>query len=97
MAIIEPLGMRLFGVEIRETQLYAISTALKETFLEYPPGWHEPSSTIEEIADKIIKFGDLVIADERHLFDSDPKILRELLSKSGLERYKKFLKPSWTK
>lgn len=90
MAIIEPLGMRFFGVEIRETELYAISTALKETFNEYQLRWHEPPDMLEKIADIVIRFGDIVMEDERYVLDSSPKTLRELLSKSGAKEYKEF-------
>jgi hypothetical protein len=92
LAIFEPLGMRFFGVEIRETELFTISSALKETFKEHPLRWHEPPDTLEKIADVIIKFCDSVMEDEKKVLDSDPRILRELLSKSGAEEYKVFFK-----
>ena len=99
MAIVEPLGIRFFGVEIREHQLYLISTALKETFSEdqpglfdnYPTDKGDPLGKIERIADTILKFGDLVMENEESLLDSDPRTLQDLLSRSGIVEDKEFL------
>jgi hypothetical protein len=92
LAIIEPLGMRFFGIEMRETELYAISNALKETFNEYPSPWYEPFDTLGKISDIIMKFGDIVMEEEQRVLDSSPEALRELMSKAGVEKYKGFLK-----
>jgi len=90
LTIIEPLGIRLFGVEIKETQLNSISNALKETAQEYLPGWHGSAEEMEKIAEVILKFGDLVIEEEKNLLNSNQQALQTLFSRSGAKEYGHF-------
>jgi hypothetical protein len=99
LAVVEPLGIRLFGVEINEHQLNLIARALGETFSgpqptlssKYPIDTRPPLEKIKAIADVVLKFGDLVMEDERLLLDSKPGTLQDLLSKSGVDEHKEFM------
>lgn len=79
----EPLGIRIFGIEFRETHLEAISKTLVETI-------YAPTEIIQKIADGALKFGDLILEDESYAMKSNPEILQSLFSRSGLSEHKPF-------
>lgn len=82
--------MRFLGVEMRETELMAISNAFQETLKEYPSGWFQSSEKLAKIAEMVIKFGDIVMANGEQVLDSNPKTLRRILSQAGAEEHKAF-------
>lgn len=60
-----------------------ISSALRETM-------YDPTEIVSKIAEDALRFGDLILEDERHSLESNPETLKSLFSHSGLSEYKFF-------
>lgn len=86
--MLEPLGIRFFGVEFRESHLMSILNALRET-LGRSPNLKTGVRGIEEFVDATLEFGDLII-ETGAVLDTNPETLRKLFSESGLITYESF-------
>lgn len=83
MSLIEPLGVRILGVDFKESHLEAISKAIVEAV-------YAPEEIIGKIAVRVFKFGDLLSDDEQFLSATNPEALRKLFESSGLNELEHF-------
>lgn len=90
MAVIEPIGIRFFGVEMRERQLRAIAKTAKQAVHDIRWDNKMALDKVGRLSEPILKFGRLVAENEKYVSSSDPKALQSLFRASGLTEYGNF-------
>lgn len=86
--MLEPLGIRFFGVEFREAHLESILRALKEA-IEESEYFREDIDQVDRLCEQMLKFGDLVV-ESKSFLDSNPETLSKFFLESGLNEYAPF-------
>jgi len=90
LSMLEPLGIRFFGVEIRERQIIAAARATKEAIHNMKWDHEKADSEFENLSNNILSFVQLIVEDEEHAASSDAEALKELFQVSGLAEYGRF-------
>lgn len=83
MSVVEPLGVRILGIEFKESHLEATAKAVLDT-----P--YLAKKTLGSIAEGAIKFCEFIQEDEKFLTETNPEVLREIFERSGLTEHKYF-------
>jgi len=90
--MLEPMGIRFFGVEIRERQIIAAARATKEAIHALGWGYERAKSEFTEFSKSILRFSELLIEDEKRAASSEAEALRELFQVSGLAEHGRLFK-----